>query len=387
MAMTARPDRLHRVVLLTAPSELLLRGIGRYAERAGNWSFEFLHPGTEALAQLRSDPPDGIIAYIWTDEQARLLTEIGCPVVNHSGAVRTPAMGWVCCDSVAAGALAAEHFLDHGFCNFAYLGNGEALYSREREAGFRERLAEHQFTIRTLQVQASPYPTRRERSPEQDRVLAEWLRALPEHTGVFACSDYLGWWVTEIASANDIRVPDRLAVLGMDDQAMCLLSRPPLSSIQYPTERIGYHAASLLDSLMRGTAPRMETLVAPQGVAARQSTDILAMRDHQIAAGLRFIRKHYAEPIRVTHVAKAAGLNRRTFEMRFREALGRTPAQEIRRARLDAAKELLGRTDLSIEDVVEHSGFSSRRWLSRVLVDATGLTPAAYRRSVSIPDR
>jgi LacI family transcriptional regulator len=358
-----------------------MRGISHYIGPDSKWAFEFSHPSEQALRQLAKSPPDGIIGYLWQEEQIELAHHIGCPVVNHSGAPWDDTLPRVTCDSMLAGRLAADYFLERGFTHFGFLGDDLTLLSSDREKGFSRRIAERGFEVSAVHVSTSPYPTKIERSATADRHLTKWVSGLPPATGVFAMNDNLAWRLAELASLRNMRIPEDIALLGMDNMAMCLLCRPPLSSIRYPSERVGYEAAAMLDGLMNGTAVATQVLVPPDGIVTRHSTDILAVSDPNLAKALRFISARFADDITVRDVALASGLNRRTMEKRFRLVLERSPADEIRRVRVERCKVLLDRPDLSIDDIAEQCGFSGRRWLSDVFARLTGQTPAIYRRA------
>jgi len=381
--MARRRNTIRRVVLLTVPSAVL-NGISRYVGPDSHWTFELCHPTTKSVRQFSTEPPDGIIAYLHDDRIAAAVGRIGCPVVNHSGVLANTGLPRVVCDSVVAGHMAADHFLERGFTDFAFVGDDKRAFDAERAAGFSERVAEGGHSCARYPLHMTVLPTSRERSAKTDRELTRWLTGLPHPTAVFAANDWLAWWVTELARVSGIRVPEELAVLGMDNTVVCRISRPPLSSIRYPSERVGYEAARALDRMMSGRRAPADVRIPPDGIVTRQSTDILAIDDPTVAMAVRYIRDHYAENIGVDDVARTACMNRRTMEKRFRAIIGRSPAAEIRRVRIAAAKELLLQHEVPIEEVARRSGFSSRRWMSTVFSAAAGTTPGRFRKEHSV---
>jgi LacI family transcriptional regulator len=378
-------DRERRIALLVVPREPTLRGIGKYVWPDKPWVFDISHPSAAALEQLTERPPDGLLAYLSKPELDRQAARIGCPVVNISGALAKVGTARVTCDSIAAGRMAANYFLGRGFRRFAYVGDGRTAFSAERRKGYAARLREAGYDCISVDWGSSSYPTTLEHSREDDERIGEWLLGLPRGTAVFAVNDRLGCRLGELATRRAIRIPDRIAVLGMDDMGMSMLGRTHLSSIPYPAERIAYEAAAALDRLMAGAPTVGDVRIPPESVVTRHSTDVLAVTDPQVAKAVRFIRDRLAERIRVPDVARASGLNRRTLEKRFAAILGHSPGEEIRRARVEAARRMLLATDLSIDDIAEECGFSGRRWLSSVFVSVTGLTPARYRRERKLP--
>ena len=177
-------------------------------------------------------------------------------------------------------------------------------------------------------------------------------------------------------------MPEQVAVMGGDeDSLLCETCNPPLSGVALTSERIGYEAAALLDRLLHGEPqPNEPILIAPTRVVVRQSTDTLAITNPDLARAIAFIRVHAATPIRVSDVLREIAVSRTWLERSFQQALGRSPAEEIRRVHLDRAKQLLADTDLAIPQVAAASGFTSREYLACAFQRATGLTPRQFRQ-------
>jgi LacI family transcriptional regulator len=178
-----------------------------------------------------------------------------------------------------------------------------------------------------------------------------------------------------------VGVPDEVAVLGVDnDEVLCELAAPPLSSIIPNTHRTGYEAAALLEQMMAGRKMAGEThLIPPSGLATRQSTDALAIEDTNVAQAVRFIREHACQGIRVQDVIRAVPQARRLLESRFRKLLGRTPHEEIIRVQLNRVKQLLVETDLSLSEIATRTGFAHVEYLSVVFKNKAGTPPSQYR--------
>ena len=180
-----------------------------------------------------------------------------------------------------------------------------------------------------------------------------------------------------------------VAVIGTDnDEVLCELSDPPLSSVAPDTMRIGYDAAVLLDRMMAGGKPPAKPiLIPPLGVVTRRSTDVLALDDRQLAAGLRFIREHAFDPITINEVAKAAGMSRRVFERRFVAQMGRPPKAEVLRLRLERVKQLLADTDWNLAEIAERTGFKYGEYLHTVFTQKIRITPGKFRRQAELASR
>ena len=221
-------------------------------------------------------------------------------------------------------------------------------------------------------------------------ILAAWLHALSKPVGLMACNDDRGRQVLEACRTAGVAVPEEIAVVGVDnDELLCELSDPPLSSVALDTERGGYEAAQLLDGLMSGRIRQpARILVAPLGVVTRRSTDIVAAEDREVAAAVRWIRDWARRgPLRVAEVAQAVKLSRRSLEVRFRAALGRSVRAEIERVRLEHARSLLAETDLPTSQVAELSGFGSPSYLALVFRRRFRSTPTRYREEARGPTR
>jgi LacI family transcriptional regulator len=178
-------------------------------------------------------------------------------------------------------------------------------------------------------------------------------------------------------------VPDEVAVVGVDnDSNLCNLCTPPLSSIDVNPSRVGYEAAALLMRLMEGephpTAPIL--LGPPRGLVPRQSTDVLAIEDRDVAKAVRFVRQHAVEGIRVSDVMAQVGHSPSTLERRVKSTLGRTIKAEITRVRLQAAKLLLQETDLPVAMVATRCGFLEPKYFCEVFRKAERMTATEYRR-------
>jgi LacI family transcriptional regulator len=154
--------------------------------------------------------------------------------------------------------------------------------------------------------------------------------------------------------------------------------------VVFPFERIGYEAAAMLARLInRKPVPEEPVFLPATSVVTRQSTNILAGVESVVSTAVHFIREHFLEPIVVEDLMQHVRMHRRSFERKFREAIGRSPAQEIRRMRIAMAKTLLaGKTRMKTEGIAKRSGFASVAQFFKAFHQATGMTPADYRRTV-----
>lgn len=377
-----RPHAPHVAILVdtaTGWGRRLVYGVMAYTRKHGPWRLWIEPRGQNEVVR----PPvgwagEGIIARVSTNSMARDLVERNIPIVNVSGIQLrdAPDLPRVTTDLRAAGNLAAKHFLDRGFRNFAYVGAAKFAYVQEYARGFVEatEAAGHSCAVYQPSSAAKGWK-------KQHTELGEWLRALPKPLAVFAWG-LRGMIVLEACHGAGLHVPGEVAVLaGDEDDLLCEAANPPLSGVETPTELIGHEAAATLDRLMAGKpATSQQSLFAPARVITRQSTDTLAVDDAEVAAAMRFIRENALQPeIDVPAVLKAVPISRRSLERRFEQVLGRSPAEEIRRLRLEKARQLLLETDMPIPGVATAAGFGSPEYLNYVFRTEFGKTPQKYR--------
>jgi LacI family transcriptional regulator len=357
-----------------------VRGIATYARPNLPWVFRTLTPRGLDLRRLRGWDPHGIIAAVHSKKMVRDLLSLSRPVVNIGIASNT-GMADVANDDLAIGHAAAEHLLSRGLRHFGYVGHARRDVLEGRRRGFAQRLRRSRFRVHEFYL-----PIQAARSKfslaKDERAMIDWLRSLPKPAGVMACNDDRGSEVMEACRQAGLRIPEDVALIGVDNaDPLCQLSFPPLSSVAVAAERIGYEAAVLLEKMMAGHRPPKRPLrIPPLGVVTRQSTDVVSVDDAQVAAALRFIRHNGHRPLRVSDVTHAAASNRRTLERKFRELLASTIHDRIEEERISRAKTLLAETRLPMTEVAEQSGYRNQAALSVAFRRALSVTPTSYRR-------
>lgn len=228
--------------------------------------------------------------------------------------------------------------------------------------------------------------SRRARAWECEReYMAGWLRTLANPVGLFACNDDRGRQVLEACRLSGLRVPQDVAVLGVDnDDVFCELADPPLSSVALNAEKGGYRAAELLDRMMSGeSCHNRHVVVEALGVVARRSTDLIAVDDDHVATALQFIRSRQGCGITVANVAAELSISRRCLERRFRETIGRTILDEIQSARVERAKQLLLETKYNVAKIAKLSGFGSTGYFVQFFHARVGKTPRRFRSELA----
>jgi len=317
---------------------------------------------------------------------AALIKQLRVPALDLRGSVSGFGLPLIDTDDRKAANLAAEHLMNRGFRHYAFCGFVGANYSDKRSRWFQERLAQSGFSCHVYRPPKQATETQTIGYERQGLLFQEdlerWLVSVPKPIGVMACNDIRGQQVLNLCRRLNLAVPEELAIIGMDnDEILCELSDPPLSSVVPDTLRIGYDAAVLLERMMvGGKPPAKPILIPPRGIVTRHSTDVLALDDRQLAVGLRFIRDHAFDPITIDEVAKAAGLCRRIFERRFAAHMGRSPKAEVVRLRLERVKQLLADTDWNLAKIAERTGFNYGEYLHNVFTQKIGITPGEFRR-------
>jgi LacI family transcriptional regulator len=200
-----------------------------------------------------------------------------------------------------------------------------------------------------------------------------------------ACNDQRGQHVLDACQRLNVAVPEQVAVIGCDDDAvLCNLCHPPLSSVIPNPERIGYEAAALLDRMMSGSAaPTTPQRIEPVGVHTRQSTDVLAIDDPAVASALRFIRERAFQGVSMKDVLKHSDMSRSLLERKFRQYLGHSPQAEIRSNQLKRVKQLLAESDLPLGEIAALAGYAHPEYMSVVFKRETGQTPGQFRASAN----
>lgn len=382
-------QRIRRIALLMERlvgfNHDVLRGIREFATPQRAWMCHFADPRAANLEMVANWNPHGLLVFLFDEAMRDRLAKIGTPYVDVANWLNDPNVPRVSVNDLEVGRLAAEHLLDLGLEEFAFVGRPQFGFSELRLKGFREVLHLSGYNCAEYVLETEHVPVLEPWTlGGVNAALADWVRSLPKPIGIFADNDEHALVVSEACFAAEIDIPGQVALLGVDnDPYLGSLGYPPLSSIAIPARRVGYEAASLLDRIM-DKRPKAEgpVLLPPIGVVARRSTDMLAIADPYVAAAVRLIREKACYGLSVPDVVAAAPIGRRTLEKLFKVHLGRTPLEEIRRVRISQAQQLLATTDLPLEGVASRSGFGSASWLATTFSQEIGVTPGEYRSRV-----
>jgi LacI family transcriptional regulator len=366
----------------------VLKGIADYVDTYGPWSL-FLDPQADsdrAGGRSKNWKGDGILTYVDEPARAKRLRKSGIPTVELFAFRDDALLPLVASDDVAIGRIAAEHLVDRHFQFFAFTGYRGVVWSERRKRGFLHALRQAGMAAPCCLDIARPRTL-----PEWERVqeqLTHWAKDLPKPIGLMACSDHHAQRVLDACQRAGICVPDEISVIGVDNnEEVCRLSNPPLTSVMDDPRTVGFEGARLLDQLMSGEvlARRVQPKwIPPLGVVTRRSTDVTAIEDRLMAEVIRFMREYACTGLNMKELPARFGLSRTVFYRRFQDALQRSPHEEILRIQMERAKALLTQTSLPLEKIAELSGFQTAAYLSVVFKRQLARTPSDFRQSVSV---
>jgi len=380
--------RIPRVALLVETTRTytreLLAGVRRYIAAHGPWStfLELRALDSAPPAWLRRWDGDGILTRTFTQEMADLIAASRLPAVELRATNLSGGRPFVGMDNAHIGRAVAEHFFERGYRQFA-------AYSLQTERFFVERVRNFVSTVQAFDCQCSELPETSSDSVtdwEQSQArLTAWLGQLPKPVGIFAANDQLGVRLLEACQRAGVAVPEEVAVVGAEnEETLCAFATPPLTSVRFDGQTVGYAAAELLDRLMQGkSSRRREILIPPKGIIVRESSDELVINDPLVAQAARMIRENAMTGINVDDLCRKLNASRSTLDRRMRAALKRTPKEEITRIRFREVERLLRETDLTIEAIAEQTGFAHSHYLQAAFKERHRMTPGDFRRKSS----
>ena len=361
----------------TGWSRGVLRGF-MAAAHAQRWTVLHYPPPVDLAALMRKFSPSAVL--IGPDSgKLPSVAAASVPIVSVALDLSSEGIPSVCPDDERIGVLALEHLLATGLRQVSTfrLDGSEFGVARERAFVASARKA----GARVAAGWGSEEGPAVWRGEDAEGII-RWLQGLPKPCGLFSCADHWGRIVARYIRLAGLRVPEDVALLGVDnDLAECELLAPPLSSVIVPWQELGRNAAKLVELSLSGQSIAGQSLTSsPVSVIARRSSDVLAIDDPLVAQAVRWIREHANQRLTVPMVARAVSGGRQRLERRFRRALDRTVQEEIRRARVEAAKGLLGRTRAGMAEIAQRSGFTNAALLSVAFKRELGMPPGVYRR-------
>ena len=340
------------------------------------WIIDLYRQPDLLLASLSEWQPSAIVTE-WLPGLTEALVGLGCPVILVPSDEPVAGVFSVDIDDVAIGRLAAEHLIARGYQNFAFVGRGDAHYAKQRLAGF-------QAVVGEVPVYWEEFRDWRQydeywRDPDEDMV--GWLAARATPLGIFTAHDPTGRHVLEAAAQAGLEVPFAVGVISAnDDETVCEMARPALSSIRLPWRRLAAEVVQMIEAIWSGKPPLAPELVQPLEIVARGSSSYEAVGDPVVRRAMRCLVEQISTIVSVEEWAAKAGVSRRVMERRFLAALGRSPLAMIQHERIERAKNLLTTTELPVAIIAERCGFQSNERLTVNFRASAGVPPATYRR-------
>ena len=378
---------MKKVVLLIKPEGVydrrLLRGIAKYAHSKDNWTvFHEIEQEKRALHFVKNWGANGIIADFREAQRIqRVFPEI--PIITIGANQRNSHIPNVASDSDAISEIAFEHFKERGFTHFAFSGYEDLRWSMERKTSFGSLVIGTNFTFDCF---LSKFIKSRRSWQDELGALQRWIVSLPKPIAVFTCNDEYGRHLIEACKIANLSLPEEVAIVGVDDDdIICNLCTPTLSSIFINSESAGYKTAKLLDKLMDGEKMVGQSIVAqPTETTIRGSSDIFLIDDPEINRIIKFIHNNSQRPLDIEEIAEYAGKSRRSLYNSFIKTTGLSPSQYIRNNRIKQISKLLLNTDFSLEQIAKQLGFPGSDKVSRFFRKEKGTTPSEYRRKFGV---
>ncbi|NLS96457.1 MAG: substrate-binding domain-containing protein [Planctomycetaceae bacterium] len=365
----------------------LLRGIASYVQTHGPWTI--FHrvglPPDRLSPLLRRWRPHGVIGQFRTRVILRQVERLGIPAVDLLGRFHSRSIPRFQIDHSAVAVMVADHFLELGYRSFAFCGFKGIHYSDRRRKAFVDYAQTKRCPVDVLlsTLPSEPLgPFDIESAGQFDvESIGTWLRSLPKPLALMAATDVRAVQVLAACRLAGLNVPEEIAVVGVgNDEVLCNLADPPLTSVALRADQLGYRGAAMLDEMMHGRKPaRYESLIGPLGVISRKSTQVAAAADPKVNEVLRYLRDHFRQGVSIAAAARHAGLSSSTLRRRFSEAMKRSPREELIRIQLQCVEELLRDTDLPMGRIAELAGFRYPECMMKLFRRKTGMTPGQLR--------
>ena len=372
----------------------ILKGIHRYMMTNTNWHLRLACriPPNRIIDTLSEAEVNGAFVSIRSKNIDRKLLNIGLPCIAVTCLKIPHNMPYITSNSFDAGKVIAEYFLERGYHNFAYFSPSNIFWSEPRKNGFCQRIVEAGYSVNVYKPKVSGKTKLSWQEIGQAWIKGteepvNWLKSLPKPIGLMVCDDGVGYDLIEVAGEAGIRIPEEISVMSVDNNdILCDSARPPLSSVETNFEQAGYEAAELLNAAMTSQKDlsNKPILGRVSRVVIRQSSDVLAINDSQVAAALHFIHKNFNSPIQVSDVVKITYLSRRALEKKFKKLIKRSILEEIMRVRIEHIVELLLKSHLSIDQIASSSTFNSTSHLIRTFKKHKGVPPRTFRNTHGI---
>jgi LacI family transcriptional regulator len=365
-------------------SRRLLKGLIQYSKEHGPWILYRLPTyyktlyGKEGIVKWAKEwKADAIIAR-WDHEGANLLKTLNIPIILQNHKTRSEYFSNLIGDYIGTGAMAARFFIKRRFKNFAFYGNKGVIWSRERAEGFRKEVEKHggnYYYFESEDLNGKQWSN-------SYMQLDDWLSSLPKPVGLLACDDNFALQISGICKINGIQIPEEIALLGVDnDELICNLSDPPISSIVLDAEKGGYEAGRLIDRYIKsGKKDSFNIVIKPTRFELRASTEKYDISNQYISKVVNYINDNLISEITVEELVQLTPFSRRYLEVKFKEEMNVPIYQFILQGRIEYLSCLLLTTNRSLIDLAIESGFNDGKNISRLFKKIKGCTPTEFRQ-------
>jgi len=379
-----------RAILMTDFTEAfphnLLKGILEYARTHHQWvvcrmppSFKNQYGITGVLEWAKKWKADVIIAQFENSDDVSMFSRNGILAIAQDYISSFTAIPNITSDYIRTGQIAARFFINNGFRNFAFYGYQNVIWSDARCSGFRAE-------IKKAGIDAEFFQYSRQKLEHlwfyESEPIVEWLSSLPKPIGVLACDDNQGNKLAEICKMHGFRVPEDISILGVDnDETMCNMTDPPLSSIRLDIERAGYLVAEMVEAVRMGKAERpYDVVISPVKIVERSSTSLLVTSDTSVLAAVKYIHKHVEKAITVSDILARVPLSRRLLEIRFKQVTGKSIHNYITDLRVARFAQQILDTDRQIGEIASEYYDVDYNNLCRSFKQKMGMSPKEYRK-------
>ena len=343
----------------------LLRGLVQYSKENGPWLFYRLPSyysamyGEQGILKWAKEWKADAIIGQWHNDTIDLQKEL-------TG------------DYKGTGRMAAQFFAKRMFRNFAYFGIKGVVWSDERRQGYHQEVK---------RIGGDFFSFESDKQEDEIRMeVSQWLQELPKPVALFCCDDAHALFISETCRMTNIPIPEEIALLGVDnDELMCNISDPPISSIELEVERGGYSIGRLVHrQIKKEHEGTFNIVINPIRIELRQSTEKHNIKDPYILEVVKYIDTHYNSDLTIENLLANIPLSRRNFEVKFKNALNTSIYQYILNCRCNHLADLLLTTDRPLTDLAIEVGFKDYNNISRVFKKHKGCSPLEYRQKKSI---
>lgn len=378
------------LVLIDSSTEFsrrFLTGLISYANDNGSWTFyrlpayfKNLYGESGIVDRIKEWGINAVIAQ-WEYEDIDFLERLNIPVFLQSYKNISSRFSKISGDFIGAGVMAAQFFNKRRFNNFAFYGNKGFFWSKARAEGYRrevERLNGNYFYFETERLDSMQWS-------KNHIALDNWLQNLPKPVALFACDDYFALQVSEMCKINNIDIPKELSLMGVDnDELICRLSFPSISSIVTDDEKGGYQTGKNLHKLIiHNDNTPFNVVIDPIRIELRQSTERYNIENKYISQVIEYIEENITSEISIDDLTNLVPLSRRSLEKKFQEAEGTSIYKFILDKKTDYIANELLTTKKSLLDIAIEVGFNDVRNAYRIFKKSTGHTPISYRKKFS----